>query len=449
MFYRNLEARLTSWANQSNPKPLIIRGARQVGKTTLVQKISSGFDHFISLNLEKTEDRRFFENSDNVKRIYEILLIQQNKVVLEGEKVLLFIDEIQQYPKAIALLRYFFEELPNIHVIAAGSLLEFALGDVPSMPVGRVEQVVLHPMSFDEFLRAMGKQLLYEKWNLLAFEPDLHSLFMDAWMTYLVVGGMPAAVKQYVEEGNSMTRLSTVFDNLWLGYKEDVAKYQRSNGNQKVLQFIMENVPYELDRFSFANFGQTLYKSREISEAFSQLEKARILSLVYPTTSLTLPLTPNHQKRPRIQFLDTGMLLYLNKQQTGILLSNSLGDQFRGGILNHAVWQEVISMSDSPLAKCMFWVREEAATNAEVDLVLPFAGGVLPVEVKSGASGRLRSLFEFIDRTDAKLAVRVLDNHLSSERIQTIKGKTFTLLNVPIYATGKVLELAERESAKL
>jgi len=442
LFYRNLEVKLRDWANESKPKPLIIRGARQVGKTTLVQKISRQFDHFISLNLEKSQDSQFFAHTDNVKLILETLLISQKMVVDEGDKVLLFIDEIQQNPQVIALLRYFYEELPQLHVIAAGSLLEFALGDVPSMPVGRVEQVALHPMSFDEFLLANGQQLLYDKWNQLSFEPHLHALFMDSYMKYLVVGGMPAAVKQYVEDEFSLMRLPKIFDNIWLSYKEDVAKYQQSQTNQKVLHFIMEHVPYELDRFSFAQFGQNLYKSREISEAFGQLEKASILSLVYPTTSLKLPLVPNYQKRPRIQFLDTGMLLYLNKQQASILLGKNLQDQFRGGIMNHAVWQEIIARSDSPLARHMFWVREESDTNAEVDLLLPFADGILPVEVKSGASGRLRSLFECIDRTDANLAVRVLDNHLSIEKISTIKGKPFTLVNVPLYAVGKVLEIA-------
>lgn len=448
MFYRNLELHLKAWAKEGNPKPLIIRGARQVGKTTLVQKISSEFNHFIPLNLEKSQDRRFFEHTDNVKLIFETLLISHNLVLNADEKLLLFIDEIQQNPKVIALLRYFYEELPQIHVVAAGSLLEFALGDVPSIPVGRVEQVVLHPMSFDEFLLATDQTQLYEKWNQLAFSPSFHALFMEAYLKYFVVGGMPEAVKKYVNDGFSLIQLPKIFYNIWLCYKEDVGKYQRSNSNQKVLQYILEQVPYELDRFSFAAFGQTRYKSREISEAFAQLEKARILSLVYPTSSTRAPLVPNYKKRPRIQFLDTGMLLYLNKMQVGVLLAENLQAQFKGGLLNHAVWQEIMALSHSPLANYMFWVREEPDTNAEVDLVLPYADGILPVEVKSGASGRLRSLFECIDRTEAKLAVRVLDNHLRTDKLCTIQGKPFTLINIPLYAVGKIQALAEKEKQK-
>lgn len=441
LFYRNLEVPLQAWAREAKPKPLLIRGARQVGKTTLVEKIRPFFDHFIGLNLEKSQDRFYFENTDQVRIIFESLLIRNRLEVAKGQAILLFLDEIQQFPKAIGLLRYFYEELPDVHVVAAGSLLEFALADVPSMPVGRIEQMVLHPMSFDEFLLATNQKSLYAKWQQLDFDPHWHGLFMDQFRKYLVVGGMPAAIRQYLEDGESTVHLGKIFDNIWLSYQEDVLKYRRNATNQKVLQYIMEHVPFELNRFSFAAFGQNLYKSREISEAFGQLEKAKILSLVYPTTALKPPLVPNYKKRPRIQFLDTGMLLYLNQQQTQVLLGATLQEQFKGGILNHVVWQEIKALSHSPLSRYVFWVREEGDANSEIDLMLSLGENLLPVEVKAGASGRLRSLFEFMDRTETRLAVRVLDNQFSTETLQTIKGKTFQLVNLPLYAVGKIREV--------
>lgn len=443
LFYRNLEKYIEDWKNRSQRKPLIIRGARQVGKTTLVKKVSRTFDHFIQLNLEKKEDRKYFENQDNVSLIVDLIIIDRKIKISEGEYILFFIDEIQQMPECIGLLRYFYEELPKIHVIAAGSLLEFVLGDITAMPVGRVEQVLLHPLSFDEFLKAIGQDVLFEKWDSLNFDSNYHQMFLKYFRSYMAVGGLPEAIKTYVDDNESMKGLNLIYENIWFNYLEDINKYGKNNSEKKVLNYVIENAPYVLDRFSFNSFGQSMYKGKEISESFRKLQQARILQLIYPTTSLKVPIMVDLKKRPRIQFLDTGLLLYVNNKAVDLILNEDMNDQFRGAIYNHVCLQEVMSHSYSLIEKYMFWVKESKDSNAEVDLVINHNNRIIPIEVKAGPTGRLRSLFEFMDRVDHNLAVRINTNKYSVEHIKTINGKPFTLINIPVYAAGKVRSIIE------
>lgn len=441
LFNRNLEKYILEWQTKSNRKPLIIRGARQVGKTTLVEKIGQNYDIFISLNLEKASHRAYFANSDDVKRIFDGILLDKNVTLLPKQKCLLFIDEIQHLSLVIKLLRYFYEDLTEIHVIAAGSLLEFALNEIDSFPVGRVEQVVLHPMNFEEFLLATGKTALFERFTHCDFSDATYLAFYKEFCNYIVVGGMPEAISQYIENGYSFKNLNTIFENIWISYLDDTLKYGRNEHNKKILRYILETSPFTLDRFSFASIGQTAYQGREVAEGFRQLERAKVLSLIYPTTSWEIPIIPDFRKRPRIQLLDTALLLFINKKSVEFLLNNVVNDQFRGQIFNHIALQENIATSHSLLDKTLFWVRENTDANAEIDLVLEWRGLVIPVEIKAGSTGKLRSLHEYMDRCPHHLAVRLLANNFSVETIKTPKGKSFQLVNLPIFAAGKIREV--------
>lgn len=441
LFNRHLEKYIFDWKQKPNRKPLIIRGARQVGKTTLVEKIGQSYAVFISLNLEKASHSAYFANTDDVKRIFDGILLDKNLTLLPNQKCLLFIDEIQQSPHVIKLLRYFYEELPEIHVIAAGSLLEFALNEIDSFPVGRVEQVVLHPMNFAEFLLAISKKSLSERLFHCDFSENTYPPFYNEFCNYMVIGGMPEAVSQYISDGFSFKNLNSIFENIWISYLDDTLKYGKNEFNKKVLRHILETSPFTLDRFSFASIGQTAYQGREIAEGFRQLERARILSLIYPTTSLEIPIIPDFKKRPRIQLLDTGLLLFINKKSVEFLLSNAINDQFRGQIFNHIALQENIATSHSLLDKTLFWVRESTDANAEIDLVIDWQGAVIPVEIKAGSTGKLRSLHEYMDRCPHGLAVRLLANNFSIETIKTPKGKSFQLVNLPIFAASKIRDV--------
>jgi hypothetical protein len=254
----------------------------------------------------------------------------------------------------------------------------------------------------------------------------------------MTIGGLPEAVKSYIEEGESMRGLNLVYENIWFNYLEDINKYGRNNSEKKVLAYVLETAPYTLDRFSFNAFGQSMYKGKEISESFQKLQQARILQLIYPTMSLKTPIMVDLKKRPRLQFLDTGLLLYVNNRTIDIALNDGMDDQFRGAVYNHVVLQEIVSQSYSLLDKHMFWVKETRDSNAEVDLVINHKNRVIPIEVKAGPAGRLRSLFEFMDRVEHNIAIRANTNVYKVEEIKTIKGRPFVLVNVPVYAVAKV-----------
>jgi predicted AAA+ superfamily ATPase len=443
IFYRELEAELKEWKNNKSHKPLILRGARQVGKTTLVRKFAKHFDYFIELNLEKANDKLFFTFSDQVQDIMDNIFLSRNIYYEKDKTYLLFIDEIQQYPKAIQLLRYFYEDLPEIYIISAGSLLEFALGDIISFPVGRVQQMMLYPLNFEEFLLALNKKAIHNKWKSLDINEFVHYELESLFNQYILVGGMPEAVSVFIGSGFQLSAIKPIFESIWTSYLDDALKYGKNEKEIKVLQFVLQSAPFTLDRINFTKWGQNLYKSREISDAMHQLQKAKILYLIYPTTQTKLPVIPDYKKRPRIQFLDTGLLNFINNKTSSLIINHDLNDSYRGQIHNHVVIQELMSNAHSMLETFHFWVREESTANAEVDVVLPYKNLLIPVEIKAGAVGRLKSLHEYMNRTNHNIGVRLLHNKLSTETVTTNSNKIFTLYNLPIYLSSRIKDVID------
>ena len=435
-FERKAYQRLLGWKDNQARKPLIIRGARQVGKSTLVQQFSNEFRHFISLNMEKKAHQRFFDGLQDVHQIIEAVFLSTNTPKDNGP-VLLFIDEIQESPRAIQLLRYFYEERPDLYVIAAGSLLEFALREVPSFPVGRVEQMVLHPFDFEEFLMALGHQAALEALRQIPVEPSAHDTLLDLFHIYAAIGGMPEIVKQYVRE-QSMINLSHTYDSLWQGYKDDVVKYARNPTERKVMQHVLYTAHQEKDRVAFEGFGRSNYRSREVGEALRALDRARVIQLIYPSNSTRPPLETDFRKRPRLQFLDTGLLNHAMQLHAGMIGLEDLNTLYKGRIVQHLVTQELIAQVDSPSWKPHFWVRDKANSQAEVDLLHQHQQYLMPVEVKSGQSGTLRSLHQFVEACDHPYAIRLLANHFSVEQVQTIQGTPFLLMNLPYYLGTRI-----------
>ena len=435
-FQRKLFPHLLNWKKKPNRKPLIIRGTRQVGKSTLAAQLGDTYSHFITLNLEKKEYRRIFENIESTSNILNAIFLQTNTPKNEPN-TLLFLDEIQESPRAIQQLRYFYEEFPALHVIAAGSLLEFAMRKVASFPVGRVEQMVLHPFDFEEYLGALGLRQAIEELNNIPVGEYAHATLMRHFHDYAVIGGMPEVVKRFVLE-KTMANLPEIYDNLWLGYRDDVEKYAQNAKQRNVIRYIMETAASEKDRISFAGFANSNYNAREVREAFRALDLARIIQFMYPTTSLQPPLLPDIKRKPRLQFVDTGLLNYTLNLQGQMLTVGDLNHFFRGKIIQHLVTQEVMAQFKSPLFKPMFWVREKSNSTSEVDLVLQAGQYLVPIEVKSGKQGRLRSLHQFVERTNHPYAVRLLANRFLVEKAITPNGTSFTLMNLPYYLASKL-----------
>ncbi len=437
MFRRVIMERLIEWKNKENNKPLILRGARQVGKSTLAEELGSHYKVFIRLNLERRRDAVLFEDTDDIQFLIDKIALSQNKEYIP-KKTLLFIDEIQELPKCIALLRYFYEDLPDLDVIAAGSLLEFAIGDVPSFPVGRVEQLSVYPMSFAEWLEALREDQALKYFQQTPTPSFAHDRLLELFNTYMIVGGMPEVVSTYVSSGKMISSLQPIYSSIWDTYVRDIEKYGSNNSERAILRHIIAVAPSVRDRITFAGFGKSNYRSREVGEAFRKLDKAGILRLIYPTSSTQLPIQLNYRRKPRVQFLDIGLMNYVAGIQGEMIGVTDLNSLYKGYLTQHAITQELICTQPRIDYLPPFWTRESANANAEVDLLITHKSMVYPVEVKSGAKGRLRSLHEFIKVSDQKVGLRLLANEYSVVSGITADKVEYQLINIPYYDGSKL-----------
>ena len=444
MFYREIIDKLKDWAGRDNRKPLVLRGSRQVGKTTAIEMFSKEFDQYIALNLEREEERKIFETAYPFQDLLMALFFFAGKERRLG-RTLIFIDEIQNAPRAIALLRYFKEEAGDLFVIAAGSLLETIMDRKISYPVGRVEYMMMHPVTFREFLGATGENQSLEILNSNDIPAFAHPQLMRQFKKYLTIGGMPQVVEQYAHN-NDLTALQPIYESLLKSYIEDVEKYAPSSSQVQYIRHIL-NTAFEIagSRITIENFGGSTYKFREMREAFTTLEKTFLFQLVYPTTEAVIPALPKLKLKPRLHTLDTGLINYATNMVKDILSMEDIADVYRGRIAEHITGQELLAMSNSIMNKLQFWVREKKQSSAEIDYLYQYNGKLIPIEVKSGSIGKLRSLHQFMDVAPHHLAVRVWQGPYSVEKAKTIAGTEFTLLNLPFYLVHRI----ERELDKI
>ena len=441
-FKRHIFERLFEWKTSTNRKPLILRGARQVGKTTLIKEFAKNYPHSILLNLEKPTDLHSFNIHDDVKTITEVLFLSHNISGNAMSDTLLFIDEIQESPKAIQLLRYFYEDLPELHVIAAGSLLEFAMRKVKNFPVGRIEYLYLYPLNFIEYLTAIDHQAALEQINQVPVQPFANSILLRLFNQYAIIGGMPEIVKKFIEN-DSITDLPKVYESIWTTYQNDVEKYTSNETERKVIKHIMATAQLYVDqRIKFQNFGNSNYRSREVSEAIRNLDDAKIIQLIYPTTEVKVPVKPNLRKSPRLQFLDTGLINHSLDIQADLLALQDLSTSYKGVIIPHLITQELISLNTISGKKPNFWVREKKQASSEVDLVYTYQSKIIPIEIKSGSVGTLKSLHQFIERTDHPYAIRIYAGEFKIEEHTTPGGVPYLLMNLPYYLGTKIPEYA-------
>ena len=445
MFGRRLEKELDSWANDPYHKPLVLRGARQVGKTTIVNRFGSKFENYLSVNLEKSDARKLFESTDNVKELLPLLFLLCNIKREEG-RTLIFIDEIQASPHTVSLLRYFYEELPDVHLIAAGSLLETMLDSQISLPVGRVQYMALHPCSFVEFLNAIGEERFLEPISNSDIPDVFHDTLNELFNRYSLVGGMPEAVARYAVE-RDFTVLDKVYNSLLNAYKNDVEKYAKNNTQALVIRYILEEGwPFSGETVTLGGFGGSPYKARETSEAFRMLEKAMLLELVYPLTSAIMPMVSDMKKAPKLFWFDAGLVNYAANIRKEYVVSSDLMDTWRGKAAEQIVAQELKAYSFDVGMKRNFWIRAKRGSTAEIDLVYQFDGKIIPIEVKSGHNARLRSLHQFMDETSHDIAVRIWTGKYSIDEVKTQNNKTFRLINLPFYMISALPDILRNNS---
>jgi len=437
MFYRKILRELENWKIDEFRKPLVIRGARQVGKTTVVNEFSKHYKQYIYLNLEKDKYKTLFQTLDDIQELTQRIFFMEGKKWEHLSQTLLFIDEIQEVPKAINFLRYFHEDLPQIHVIAAGSMLETLLGKNISFPVGRVEYKILRPVSFEEFLGAIGEELAVEQLQIVPFNSFAFNKLLSLFHTYALLGGMPAIINHYAKR-KDITSLKPIYESLINSYLEDAEKYAKNENQLQIIRLVInESLLFSGKRITFQSFGNKKYSSKEIGEVLRSLQKTHLINLIYPTTKISLPLLQDYNKSPRLQFLDTGLINFGVGLHKDILGTKDLNSVYQGTMIEHLVGQELIAHKSTPLEKLNFWVREKNSSQAELDYVYPIDGKIVPIEVKSGSSGTLKSLLLYLDESNLNYAIRFFAGEMSINEIKTPKGKTVHLLNLPYFLAGQ------------
>jgi predicted AAA+ superfamily ATPase len=443
MFYRKALSHLENWAKDNDRKPLILRGARQVGKTTLIQMFSKQFDNYAYLNLENITDRKIFNEKLSIHEIIRAISVHKN-VSLANENTLLFIDEIQNSTYALTMMRYFYEEYRNLYLISAGSLLEAMIGyEQISFPVGRVDYLFLYPVTFSEFLLAKGNEEALKAFNEVPVPDYAHTTLLAFFHEYVMLGGMPEIIKNW-NENQDIIAVNQIYRNLMTSYRDDVTKYARNNTMIDVIRHTINSVPLEAGkRITFQGFGNSNYRSREIGEALRALERAMLIDLIYPSTAIELPIIPNKKKKPKLHFLDTGLINFSVGLLDNYIGIEDLSSIYKGRIIEHIVGQELKVALSNKSQKLSFWVREKKQSQAEIDFIISAKRQIIPIETKSGSEGKLRSLHQFMDISDGKLAIRFYSGMIKKQAIKLDSGKKYDLINLPYYLAGKINEILE------
>lgn len=427
---RDIYRTLLDWKNDDSKRPLLLRGARQVGKSFIINQFGSAeFDHMVVLNFEREPRyKEIFTSNDPVEIMERIALYTGEKVV--PGKTLLFFDEIQECPNAILLLRYFYEELPALHVIGAGSLLEFALSSENfRMPVGRVQYMYLYPMSFGEFLDAIGEQNIRE--HVLVSDglqklPDgIHDKLNELLRKYFIIGGMPAVVSEYISK-RDILKCQAIQHSLIETFIDDFAKYARGS-KHKYLQKVFYAVPSLIGRkFVYSKVDSDM-KSRDLKEAVELLEKAGIVHAVKRTSGAGLPLEAGVKSEfYKLLFLDIGLIHAISKLYTETAAQKDFTAIYNGSIAEQFVGQELLAYSHANTRQGLYyWAREAKSSNAEIDYLTTKRDEIIPIEVKAGAKGRFKSLLMFIEKFKSKTALKI-----SQDKFHYIEPIT----GLPLYA---------------
>ncbi len=433
---------MIKWKDEKGRKPLILSGARQVGKSYVIeQNFAHHFEQLLSINFEKQpEFNSCFETGYNPARILrriEALAGQRSKI----GRTLVFFDEIQFCPEAIISLRYFYEEMPALHIIAAGSLLEFTIEKI-SVPVGRVTFRHLGPMSFEEFLYNSGNQFLLDEIRehsiSMPFPEALHNRAISLLKEYMAIGGMPQVVASYIEHQDYL-RCQELLSDLLESYIKDFPKYSSKHSDLKYIDTVFSRIPHLVgNQFKFVQISRDI-QSKYLRNGLDLLHKADLVKFIYKTSGIPLGANYNPQ-RFKLLFLDVGLM----QRACDFNISRWITDSYNlinaGPVSEQFVGQEIAATSNFKRERLYYWTRDKRGSSAEVDYMIEHSHGAIPVEVKAGASGKLKSMHLLLDSNpDISEGIKVsLDNFEKQNNIQSI----------PLYAFGSWLEKACADTVK-
>ena len=440
--YREAFDFLQKWKGRTNRKPLIIRGARQVGKTWLVEQFSGEFEIFVKINFEENPEYKELFRSNDAKSILDNISLEIGKKIIP-EKTLLFLDEIQACPEAIPTLRYFYEKIPELYLIAAGSLLDHVLNELKySMPVGRVEFLYLHPMSFKEFLVAGGEDMLVDFLTSYDLNKEIstlvHNKLLKLLRNYFFIGGMPEAVKIYFETSD-LLEVERVHESILTSMELDFAKYTKNN-QQEYLRQVFRFVPRGIgNKVKYVNINPAV-KSIHLKTAFIKLELSRIVHRIFATTASEQPLMNSIKESVfKPLFFDIGLVSHILhvrlKDLENLMLANE------GNLAEQFVGQQLLVRKPFFIDRELFyWVRESRDSNAEIDYLMEIGNKIVPVEVKAGKTGSLKSLQVYMSEKKKNFAVRFNSDLPSLVQVKasvkigtSVKPVEYRLLSLPLY----------------
>ncbi|MDR2683948.1 MAG: ATP-binding protein [Prevotellaceae bacterium] len=436
-FNRKIDNELEAWKNEENHKPLLMRGARQVGKSSSVRNLGKKFNYFFEVNFEKDDEiRDIFLTAKNLnpKTLCEkISSVKQIPII--PNKTLLFFDEIQACLPAISSLRYFYEDYPELHVIAAGSLLEFALEELHSFGVGRIRSMFMYPFSFYEFMNACGYTMICEavqKTNLdNPLDEVLHNKTLEILRAFLILGGMPEVVSSYAK-GKDMYHCQSVLDDLINSLRADFVKYKQRVPTLQISAAFKAVTEQVGNKFVYSNAQD--YSLRQMKDAVELLVMAGLVIPVIHTSASGIPLGAQvNLKKQKMLVLDTGILQrLLGLKLIDILVSKDFDFVNKGNIAELYVGLELLkATSFYEMAQLYYWQRERRNANAEVDYVLQKNYDIIPLEVKSGKQGKMQSLHLFLKEKNLPWGYRTsLENYAEYGKIKVI----------PLYAVAELIK---------
>ena len=436
---RNIDNYLADWKTSSSRKSLLIRGARQVGKTYSVRELGRQFKYFLEVNFEEEKKlSAFFQDSLNPESICEKLSLYFSTPIVPGE-TLLFFDEIQACPEALGSLRFFYEKMPELHVASAGSLLEFTLGEIPSLGVGRIQSLFLYPLSFGEFLTALGEEGLRTASENAAPDRPLadpfHKKLLDYLKIYQYIGGLPAVVRRYLEKKNVAGCMEELTDIL-VALRDDFAKYKSRSPVGRLREVFDSIVLQAGGKFKYSSVDSSS-SSHTLKSALELLVQAGLAYKAHHTSARGLPLGAQvNPKKFKVILFDIGIhqrLLGLDLRE--YLISNDFEVVNRGHLAEVLVGLELIANAPPASRPALYyWQREARGSNAEVDYVIQRGREIIPIEVKAGTKGQMQSLYRFLRERRLNSGVRIsLENFAGYDNIAVI----------PLYAAGNLTRTAE------
>lgn len=442
MFKRIIDLHLDNWKDDPHRKPLLLRGARQVGKTSAIRRLGQKFEYFAEINFEKLKSAiSIFEKDLVPEKIISTLSILIKTPIVPG-KTLLFFDEAQEAPEAIIALRYFYEEMPGLHVIAAGSLLEFAIEKV-GVPVGRIAMLYMYPMSFLEYLVAAGDYLIAKK--ILEhpagtpIEEPIHTNILDRVGEYLSIGGMPEAVARWVETKDPILALQ-VLHQITATYRQDFEKYARK-AQIKYLEQLFRQIPHMVSKeFSYREIHGE-YRKRELAPALELLERANIVHIIRHSSGQGIPIGAEVDFNIfKVVYLDVALCQAILGSDVSLWFLNPLeGFENRGEIAEAFVAQELLCYANpNSKEELHFWKRKEKNSMAEVDFIIQQKEKILPIEVKSGHRNTLRSLRLFLD-THPKSSQGIRFSSLNYSIIESLDSR-------PLYSVSSLAHESQKEA---